>query len=82
MLGCVARHGHIRTEPFLVGLPQNSLEEINSDEGLACASSQSQKRAFLSASDLFKDGSNRRILIIAARGFSARIRNEQWPSRF
>lgn len=62
----------------------DSFQQVYGDECLACSGSQGQKSPFrlvvnAAKGDLFHDGANGCILIVAAGTFTAGIRLQQWP---
>ena len=56
-------------------------EELHGDVGLARAGGQRQERPLLSASQLLEHGTDRRVLVIAARPLSTGIAHEQGPGQ-
>jgi len=57
--------------------PGDLLQEKDGDERLAGARSEREERPFLAARELFEDGTDRCVLVVAANGFAAGVADEK-----
>ena len=72
-LVAVAHEQRAARHPGVEQTPQ----QVRGNEGLAGPGGEGQQRAPVASGELLKDGSDRRVLVIAPRAFAAAIRREQ-----